>query len=259
MTRFISLLRKSILDLERYPRFLLFTWLGVMLSLPLLRVFFGQQTMLQGLALAVLLQVGFILNVLYRAWGWWSMLRTCVGVVLLAWVIQAIVVRSGLPYGNMHYSASLQPQILEVPLLIPLAWLMMLPPTWAVAKLITHKIRGCLMRIAFIAVSALVFTAWCFYFDPLMVKLDLMTWIPVGGFYGTPWLNYLGCLLVSGVITFGVAPNRIPGGALILGYILSWIIGFLLLVLFWALPVPALVGFCLMGGALLCAGIASGK
>jgi len=259
MIQFVSLLRKSILGLERYPRFLLFAWLVVMLSLPLLRAFFGQQTLLQGLALAVFLQVAYILNVLYRAWGWWSMVRTSVGVVLLAWVIQAIVVRSGLPYGNMYYTASLQPQVLEVPLLIPLAWLMMLPPAWAIAKLITHKISGCLMRIAFIAVSAMVFTAWGLYFDPLMVKLDLITWIPVGGFYGTPWLNYLGWSLVSGVITFGVAPNRIPGGALILVYSLTWIIGFLLLVLFWALPVPALVGFCLMGGALLCTGIASGK
>ncbi|OGN94347.1 MAG: hypothetical protein A2Y88_01095 [Chloroflexi bacterium RBG_13_48_10] len=259
MIKFISLLRKSILGLERYPRFLLFAWLVVMLSLPLLRSVFGQRTLLQGLALAVLLQLGFILNVLYKAWGWWGMLRTSVGVVLLTWVIQAIVIRSGLPYGNLHYTSSLQPQVLEVPILIPLAWMMMLPPAWAVAKLITHKISGCLMRIAFIAVSALVFTAWGFYFDPLMVKLDIMTWIPVGGFYGTPWLNYLGWLLVSGVITFGVAPKRIPGGALILVYGLTWIIGFLLLILFQALPVPALVGFCLMGGALLCASIATRK
>ena len=115
------------------------------------------------------------------------------------------------------------------------------------------------MRIAFIAVSALVFTAWGFYFDPLMVKLDLMTWIPVGGFYGTPWLNYLGWLVVSGVITFGVAPNRIPSGALILVYSLTWIVGFLLLILMGGLAVPALAGFCLMGGALLCAGIATQK
>ncbi len=259
MIQILSLLRKSILGMERYPRILLFTWLVVMLSLPLLRAVFGQQTLLQGLALAVLLQLGFVLNVLYRAWGWWSMLRTSVGVVLLAWVIQAIVIRSGLPYGNMHYSSSLQPQVLEVPILVSLAWLMMLPPAWAVAKLITHKVSGCLMRIAFIAVSTLAFTAWGFYFDPLMVRLGLMTWIPVGWFYGTPWLNYLGWLLVSGVITFGVAPNRIPGGALILVYGLTWIFGFLLLILIGDLPVPALAGFCLMGGALLCAGIATRK
>ena len=32
------------------------------------------------------------------------MLRTSLGVVLLAWAVQAIVIRSGLPYGDMHYT-----------------------------------------------------------------------------------------------------------------------------------------------------------
>ena len=257
MTNIILLLRKSILGLERYPKFLLFTWLIVMLSLPLFKAVFGQQTLLQGLALAVLLQVAFVLNVLYRSWGWWSMLRTSVGVVLLAWAVQAIVIRSGLPYGYMQYTNLLQPQVLNVPLLIPLAWLMMLPPAWAVAKLITHKINGCLMRFAFIAVSGLVFTAWGLYFDPLMVHLGLLRWNPIGEFYGTPWFNYLGWILVSGVITFGVSPKRLPGGAFILVYSLTWLIDFLTLLLFWGLPLPALAGFCLMGGALLGAGIAT--
>ena len=51
------------------------------------------------------------------------------------------------------------------------------------------------MRLAFIAVSALVFTAWGFYFDPLMVHLGLLEWNPVGGYYGTPWLNLFGWLI----------------------------------------------------------------
>jgi uncharacterized membrane protein len=257
VTNFISLLRKSISGLEKYPRFLLYAWLVVMLSLPLLQSVFGKQTLLHGLSLVVLLQVAFVLNVLYRTWGWWSLLRTVMGVVLLALVVQAIVIRSGLPYGNLHYTTLLQPQVLSVPLLIPLAWLMMLPPAWAVAKLITHKMSGCLMRFAFIAISALVFTAWGFYFDPLMSRLGLMAWNPTGGLYGTPWLNYTGWLLVSGVITFGISPKRLPGGALILIYGLTWVIEFLFLVLFWDLPLAALIGFSLMGTALLCASIAT--
>jgi hypothetical protein len=141
MINFIQLLRKSISGLERYPAFLLAGWLVVMLSLPLLNVVFGQQALLEGLALAVLLQVAFVLNVLYRAWGWWSMIRAAAGVVLLAWVVQAIVIRSGLPYGDLLYTSLLQPQVLGVPALIPLTWLMMLPPAWAVAKLITQVER----------------------------------------------------------------------------------------------------------------------
>ena len=57
MTNFSSLLRKSISSLDHYPAFLLVAWLVVMLSLPMLQVIFGEQTLLQGLALAVLLHV----------------------------------------------------------------------------------------------------------------------------------------------------------------------------------------------------------
>ncbi|MFZ2096356.1 MAG: carotenoid biosynthesis protein [Anaerolineales bacterium] len=257
MTNFIQLLRKSIFELKRYPGFLLIAWLAVMLALPFLYRLFGEQILLQGLALAVLLQVAFVLNVLYRAWGWWGMLRTALEVGLLAWVVQAIVIRSGLPYGNLHYTPSLQPQLLGIPILIPLLWLMMLPAAWAVAKLITHKLTGCLMRIAFILFSAIGFTAWGFYIDPLMAHLGLLQWTPSGGLYGTPWLNYTGWLLVSGVITFGASPKRIPGAALLLVYTLTWLVEFVTLLVFGGLTLAALIGFLLMGMMILLAAIST--
>jgi uncharacterized membrane protein len=78
------------------------------------------------------------------------MLRTALEVVLLVWVVQAIVIRSGLPYGTLQYTSLLQPQVMNVPVIIPFTWLMMLPPAWAVARLITRKLSGCLMRPAFV-------------------------------------------------------------------------------------------------------------
>jgi putative membrane protein len=251
MTNLIQLLRKGISGLERYPAFLLIAWLVVMLSLPLLNVVFGTQTLLQGLALAVLLQAAFVLHVLYRAWGWWSMLRTALEVVLLVWVVQAIVIRSGLPYGTLQYTSLLQPQVMNVPIIIPFTWLMMLPPAWAVARLITRKLSGCLMRPAFVLVSALTFTAWNFYVDPLMIHLGLVQWNPNGGFYGTPWFNFIGWLFISAVITFAISPKRLPGGLLVLVYALTWLVGFISLLVFWELLGPAMVGFFLMGGMLL--------
>lgn len=251
MTNFIQLLRKSISSLERYPAFLLAAWLVVMLSLPLLNLVFGEQALLQGLALAVLVQVAFVLNILYRAWGWWSMLRAAAGVVLLAWAVQAIVIRSGLPYGDMRYTSLLQPQVMSVPILVPLTWLMMLPPAWAIAMLITRKMSGCLMRPAFVMVSAVAFTAWGFSLNPLIVHLGLMQWTPAGDFYGTPWPNYIGWLIVSAVITFGISPKRLPGGSLVVLYGLTWLAEFISLIIFWGLPGPAIVEFILMGGMLL--------
>jgi uncharacterized membrane protein len=104
-------------------------------------------------------------------------------------------------------------------------------------------------------VSAVAFTAWGFCLDPLMVHLGLLKWNPAGDFYGTPWLNYIGWLLVSAVITFGISPKRLPGGSLVLVYALTWMAEFISLLIFWGLPVPALIVFLLMGGMLLWAAI----
>jgi putative membrane protein len=186
------------------------------LALPALQFHASEKTFLQALSLVVLLQVAFVLNALYRVWGWWGMLRAVVGVVLLSWIIQAIVIRSGLPYGSLTYTDGLQPQVLDVPLLIPLAWMMMLP-------------------------------AWGIYFLPLMVHLGFEQWNPAGGFSSVPWLHFLGWLLVSGVITFGLSPKRIPGGVLVLVYGLTWLVDFISLFVFWGLPGPAFAGLGMMG------------
>ncbi len=257
MTRFFAFIQKSIASLERNQFILLVIWLLVMLSLPVLFTLIGPSALLQGLTLAVLLQVALVLNVFYRAWGWWGMLRGAIEIVLLAGIMLAIIVRSGLPYGDLSYSGLLQPQVLGVPVLIPLTWLMMLPPAWAVAKQITRRLSGCLMRLVFIIVSATAYTAWEFYFNPLMAHLGIVDWVPAGTFYGVPLTHFFGLFLVSAVITFAFSPKRLPGGSLVLIYGITWVADFILLLLFWKLPVPALVGFGLMGGMLLWAALST--
>ncbi len=257
MTNFFSIIRRSISGLERYQAILLVIWVLVLVSLPILFVTLGTQALLQGLALAVLLQTAVVLNALYRTWGWWGMLRIALEITLLSGVMLAIIVRSGLPYGDLSYTSQLQPQILNVPILIPITWLMVLPPAWAVSRLITRRMSGCLMRLVFVAVSGLAFTAWEFYFNPLMVHLGILEWIPPGSFYGVPWPHFIGLFLIAAVLTFVLSPKKLPGGSLVLVYGLTWLAYFILLLLFWKLPAPALVGFGLMGGLLLWAALSS--
>ena len=258
MKNFLLLLRKSIAELSRYPGFLLIAWLVVMLSLPLLNLIFGVQTLLQGLTLAILFQAAFVLNVLYRAWGWWSMLRVAASVLLLVWVVQAIIIRSGLPYGNLRYTPSLQPQLLGIPFIIPVTWLMMLPAAWVVARLITRKLSGCLLRPLFVLASAVCFTGWMVYFDSLLAHFGILQWTPVGDFYGIPGVHYVFWLFISGLITFSISPKRLPGGSLLLVYTFTWLAQFITLLIFGGLLVPALLGFALMGGLLLWAGLFTG-
>lgn len=258
MTNLIHLLRKSISDLTRYPGFLLIAWLVVTLALPWLKLLFGEQTLLQALTLSILIQAAFVLNVLNRALGWWSMLRVLAAVLLLVWVVQAIIIRSGLPYGNLHYTSLLQPQLLGIPFIIPITWLMMLPPSWLVARLATRRISGCMLRPVFILVSAIAFMGWMVSFDPLMARLGILNWTPAGDFYGIPAWNFLFWGFISALVTFAISPKRLPGSGLILMYTLVWVVEFISLLVFGGLLLPALIGFAVMGAMLLLAGFMTG-
>ncbi len=257
MTNFILLLRKSFSELTRYPGFMLIAWVVVTLALPFLNILFGAQTFLQGLTLAVLLQAAFVLNVLYRSWGWWSTLRLLAAVLLLVWAVQAIIIRSGLPYGNLSYTPLLQPQLLGIPFIIPIVWLNMLPPAWVVARLITRKLSGCLLRILFVLVGGAAFTVWMIYFDPLLASIGILRWTPTGEFFGIPAVQYIFWMFIAALLTFAISPKRLPGGSLLLVYTLAWLAEFIITIIIGGLLLPAIIGFVLMGGLLLAAAINS--
>jgi putative membrane protein len=225
---------------------LLAAWVLSMIALPPAKYVFGEAALPIGITLSALLQVGLVLAVLYRAWGLTRTLWTAAGVVLLAWLVEFAGSTSGYPFGTYHYTNLLQPQLGSVPLLIPLAWLMMLPPAWAVAQGIAGSSSG----LAFIGWSALALTAWDLFLDPQMVAWGLWVWEEPGGYFGIPWLNFLGWLLASAVITAAIHPQPLPIRPLILIYVITWLLESIGLLFFWGLPGPGLVGFIGMGSLL---------
>jgi putative membrane protein len=225
---------------------LLAAWMLSMIALPPAKYVFGEAVLPVGITLSALVQVGLVLAVLRRAWGLPQTLWTAVGVVLLAWLVEFAGSTTGYPFGAYHYTNLLQPQLGGVPLLIPLAWLMMLPPAWAVAQGITGSSSG----LAFIGWSALALMAWDLFLDPQMVAWGLWVWKEPGGYFGIPWLNFLGWLLASAVITAAVRPQSLPVRPLILIYVITWLLESIGLFFFWDLPGPAAVGFAGMGSLL---------
>ncbi|MBL8055303.1 MAG: carotenoid biosynthesis protein, partial [Anaerolineales bacterium] len=142
-----------------------------------------------------------------------------------------------------RYTDLLQPQVLGVPALIPLAWLMMLPPAWAVAAALVRPRE----RAPFALVAALAFTAWDLYLDPQMVARGLWVWAEPGGYFGIPWVNFLGWLVTAFVITFVCGPADLPARPLAVIYTLTWLLQAVGLGFFWGQPGPALAGFLGMG------------
>lgn len=222
---------------------ILVAWVITLLSLPVIKHFCGEMALRWGVVAGVLLQATAVLLVLYLAWGATRAAWTATVVLILAWAIEAVGSSSGVPFGPYTYTHKLQPQLSGVPLLIPLAWLMMLPPAWAVAGRLTGHWRG----PTFVAASALAFTAWDLFLDPQMTAWRLWVWARPGGYFGIPWLNYAGWLMASAVITALARPAKLPIRPLLLIYTITWALETAGLLLFWRLPGPALTGGLVMG------------
>jgi lycopene beta-cyclase len=260
----------------RYPRSTLtplILWVLTMLSLPLLGWILGEGYLLRGMSVGVLMQSAAVLVILYNAWGLARTLKTFAIVTVLSYLAELLGSSTGVPFGKYHYTDILQPQIAGVPLLIPLAWMMMLPPAWAIAEIILSKTinhkgqqghevpqRKTLgfpswdflsARPAFsgegvvkkILLSALAFTAWDLFLDPQMVGWDFWRWEVPGQYFGIPLSNYLGWIIVSALITLAANPKDLPVGPLALVYVLTWLLQTLGQGIFWSQPGPAVVGF----------------
>jgi uncharacterized membrane protein len=113
-------------------------------------------------------------------------------------------VATGLIFGDYHYTDALGMRIGHVPVLIPLAWFMMIYPRYVIANLLADGrpsgTRGGLAHLIWLAfLSALVMTAWDLVIDPIMSGLPTPAWIwETGGpYFGIPLQNFVGWILTT--------------------------------------------------------------
>lgn len=225
-----------------WPALLIALWMMILLYIPFVERTWGEKVFPASIALSVLIQSTIVVFLITRAIGTQRTVNMAGKVVFLTWAIEVIGTATKLPFGSYRYTKHLQPQLMNVPLVIPLAWLMMLPPAWTVARCLSGRRSG----VAFIVLSALAFTAWDLFLDPQMVKWGLWIWEGTGHYFGIPWVNFVGWILASGFITALVHPTALPERPLLLIYSLTCIMETAGLLLFWDLHGPALFGFTIM-------------
>lgn len=237
-------------DMRAYA--LIGIWLLVMIALPIAYWVGGESTIPTMITLAAIAQAIAVFYIVQTRWGVARTLRALLIVGALTWLAEAIGSKTGLPFGEYSYTDVLQPQILGVPALIPLAWFMLLPSAWALAQTIVGMDGGLRARLAIAAVSALALTAWDLFLDPQMVGWNFWVWANTeGGYFGIPFINYFGWLLVSFLVTLVVNPAPLPLMPLALVYACVWALQSMGLAFFWGQPAPALFGALGMGGIML--------
>lgn len=228
-------------------------WLVVMIAFPIAYWTIGPEVIPVCITMAAVAQAVAVYVAMSARFGWRT-LYYLGGVAAMTWLAEFIGHRTGFPFGEYVYTDVLQPQIGGVPLLIPFAWFMMLPPAWALAQVILGdpaKQTVLTYRVRFAAVSALALTAWDLFLDPQMVGWNFWQWAHPEGYFGIPWSNYAGWLIVSFIVSFVLCPPAVPKLPLIVIYACVWFLQSVGLALFWGMPEPALVGSVAMAAMLL--------
>jgi uncharacterized membrane protein len=158
--------------------------------------------------------------------------------------VEAVGVATGFPFGSYAYTRVLGPQLLGVPLVIPLAWTWMAWPAWVVTE---QLVAGAVARVA---VASVGLATWDLFLDPQMVAAGYWRWSTVD----VPGRNYLAWLVIAAImmtvlaVTVGPGRNPVRADAPVLAlYLWTYASSVLAHAVFLDLPRSALWGGVGMG------------
>lgn len=116
------------------------------------------------------------------------------------WLVEAVGVVSGVPFGSYAYGTALGPAPLGVPLLVGLAWCMTAWPAYLAALHLCPR-RPRTIRVP---LAAAALASWDLFLDPQMVDAGYWTWHhpthALPGLPGIPITNYAGWLLTAALL-----------------------------------------------------------
>lgn len=144
---------------------------------------------------------------LFHAWyliGWKKTLVFFIITAGVSWGYEQAGVETGLIYGKYHYTDYLGEKIGHVPVIIPLAWFMMIYPSYIIANIIFSGkpllLQNPISKIILLSLlSAVVMTAWDFVIDPYLSGPTVNAWIweEGGTYFGIPVHNFFGWILTT--------------------------------------------------------------
>jgi uncharacterized membrane protein len=152
----------------------------------------------------------------------WRLTLVFFGITVgVSWSYEHVGVETGLIYGAYHYTDALGLKLGQVPIIIPIAWFMMIYPSYIIANLIisgrlmlvmrekksnnnnNNNSRTPLVQILWLSfLSAVIMTAWDLVVDPYLSGPTERAWIWEDGggggqYFGVPLHNFGGWLLTT--------------------------------------------------------------
>jgi len=255
LVRHLYNLNLTVTPNQRRTMLLLSLWIFVMITVPIQVWVWGDDVLPRAITLGLFTQFIAVAYITHQAWGLRRTIITFVAVAIMTWLAEFIGSSTGLPFGDYSYTDILQPQFGHVPLIIPIAWFMMLPSSWVVAQTTTQfdGKRTITQHLIFATISALALTAWDLFLDPQMVSWNFWLWDHPVGYFGIPWINYFGWFITAFIVTMVIRPSRLPASPLLIVYGVVWFLQSFGQFFFWDQQGPAIVGCIVMGFFLIVA------
>jgi putative membrane protein len=182
--------------------------------------------------------------------GPYVLLVLIVSTVGLGFVVEAVGVATGVPFGTYGYGGRLGPKLLDVPVVVAFAWTMLAWPAALVARRLVRRFA------ARVVLGGVALAAWDLFLDPQMVHEGYWRWADgaraLPGVPTVPLTDYAGWLLVATAISYVLqralqgapeADDRIPCAL----YVWTWASSTLALAVFLGLPAAAAYGGVAMG------------
>ena len=168
--------------------------------------------------------------------------------VTTGFVVEAVGRSAGVPFGTYDYADSLGPELLGVPIVIPLAWAMMAYPALIAARTL------CVGRVTTPIVGAVALASWDVFLDPQMVAEGHWAFAfpepspPL--IDDVPWTNFAGWMAVA--VFLMLVLDRLPrrgaaDGPPALLYLWTYASSVLANLAFFDRPEVALAGGLVMG------------
>ena len=133
--------------------------------------------------------------------NWVRTLWLLAAAFVVSLTFESVGVLTGLVYGPYHYTEKLGYLFLGlVPLIIPVAWFMMMYPSFVIADWVIPA-KSAWRSVLVAAVGAVIMTAWDVVMDPVMVSGGHWVWEVNGPYFGIPLQNFSGWWLTT-FVTF---------------------------------------------------------
>lgn len=131
--------------------------------------------------------------ILYRLKGMFAFTVLCLGAGALC---ESLSLRTGFPFGHYYFTDFMGPKVLQVPILLVLAYLGIGYCSWILSLLILGIRRQPLTRsraIALPLLASLIMLAWDFSMEAIWSTVDrAWIWRDGGPFFGVPLSNFFG-------------------------------------------------------------------